>query len=131
MMSAVNFLTWILEAAGIFVGAFGVLALSTFIHNRFKRKYWEGEDTAELILGVVFTIAGILSFNIAPDKEKRFEMFYAMKPKCQEETVSCLKKKAEWYQDSIDYNVNIKVLDEKYIIDSLKNVINNYEKGKN
>lgn len=128
MMSAVNFLTWILEAAGIFVGAFGVLALSTFIHNRFKRKCWEGEDTAVLILGVVFTITGILLFNFAPDKERRFEMFYAMKPKCQEETVSCLKKKAEWYQDSIDYNVNIKVLDEKYIIDSLKNVINNYEK---
>ena len=84
-----------------------------------------------LFLGVVCTIAGILLFNFAPDKEKRFEMFYAMKPKCQEETVSCLKKKAEWYQDSIDYNVNIKVLDEKYIIDSLKNVINNYEKGKN
>ena len=131
MMSAVNFLTWILEAAGIFVGAFGVLALATFIHNRIKRKCWEGEDTAELILGVVCTIAGILLFNMAPDKEKRFEIFYAMKPKCQEETVGCLKKKAEWYQDSIDYNVNIKVLDEKYIIDSLKNVINNYEKGKN
>lgn len=131
MMSAVNFLTWILEAGGIFVGAFGVLALSTFIHSRIKRKCWGGEDTSELILGVVCTIAGILLFNFAPDKEKRFEMFYAMKPKCQEETVSCLKKKAEWYQDSIDYNVNIKVLDEKYIIDSLKNVINNYEKGKN
>lgn len=131
MMSAVNFLTWILEAAGIFVGAFGVLALSTFIHNRFKRKCWEAEDTAELILGVICTIAGIALFTIAPDKEKRFEMFYAMKPKCQEETVSCLKKKAEWYQDSIDYNVNIQVSDEKYIIDSLKNVINNYEKGKN
>lgn len=131
MMSAVNFLVWVLIAAGIFIGAFGVLALSTFIHNRFKRKYWEGEDTAELILGVVFTIAGILLFNIAPDKETRFEMFYAMKPKCQEETISCLKAKAEWYKDSIDYNVNIKVLDKKYIIDSLKNVINNYEKGKN
>ena len=131
MMSAVNFLAWVLAVAGILVGAFGVLALSTFIHNRIKRKYWEGEDTAELILGVICTIAGIALFNIAPDKEMRFEMFYAMKPKCNEETVSCLKKKAEWYKDSIDYNVNIKVLDEKYIIDSLKNVINNYEKGKN
>ena len=130
MMSAVNFITWILEAAGIFVGAFGILALSTFIHNRFKRKCWEGEDTAELILGVICIIAGIALFNIAPDKEKRFEIFYAMKPKCTEETVSCLKKKAEWYQDSINYNVNIQV-DEKHIIDSLKNVINNYEKGKN
>jgi len=130
MMSAVNFLTWILEAAGIFVGAFGVLALSTFIHNRIKRKYWEAEDTAMLTLGVIFTIAGVILFTIAPDKERRFEMFYAMKPKCQEETVSCLKKKAEWYKDSINYNVNIQVVDEKYIIDSLKNVINNYEKGK-
>ena len=131
MMSAVNFLTWILEAAGIFVGAFGILALSTFIHNRIKRKCWEGEDTAELILGIIFIIAGIALFTIAPDKEKRFEIFYAMKPKCNEETVSCLKKKAEWYQDSINYNVNIQALDEKHIIDSLKNVINNYEKGKN
>ena len=57
-------------------------------------------------------------------------MFYAMKPKYQEETVSCLKKKAEWYQDSINYNVNIQTLNEKYIIDSLKNVIGIYEKGK-
>ena len=72
MMSAVNFLTWILEAAGIFVGAFGVLALSMFIHNRIKRKCWEGEDTAELILGVICTIAGIALFTIAPNKEKRF-----------------------------------------------------------
>ena len=130
MMSAVNFITWILEAAGIFAGAFGIFALSAFIHNRIKRKCWEAEDTAELILGVIFTIAGIALFSIAPDKEKRFEMFYAMKPKCNEETVSCLTKKAEWYQDSINYNVNIQV-DEKHIIDSLKNVINNYEKGKN
>ena len=130
MMSAVNFITWILEAAGIFVGAFGILALSTFIHNRIKRKCWEGEDTAELILGVICTIAGIALFNIAPDKEKRFEMFYAMKPKCNEETISCLKKHAEWYQDSINYNVNIPAVNEKYIIDSLKNVIDNYKKGK-
>ena len=72
MMSAVNFLTWVLEAAGIFVGAFGVLALSTFIHNRIKRKYWEGEDTAELILGVVCTIAGILLFIVGVDKSFNF-----------------------------------------------------------
>lgn len=131
MMSAVNFLTCVLIATGILVGTFSVLALTTFIHNRIKRKYWEGEDTAELILGVICTIVGILLFNLAPDKETRFEMFYAMKPKCNEETVSCLKEKAEWYQDSINYNVNIQTVDEKYIIDSLKNVINNYEKGKN
>lgn len=36
----------------------------------------------------------------------------------------------EWYQDSINYNVNIQTLNEKYMIDSLKNVINIYEKGK-
>lgn len=34
------------------------------------------------------------------------------------------------FQDSINYNVNIQAVDEKYIIDSLKNVINIYEKGK-
>lgn len=130
-MSEINFLTWILIVADIIVGAFGVLALLTFIHNRIKGKYWEVEDTTELILGIIYTIAGILLFNLAPGKETKFEMFYAMKPKCQEETVSCLKKKAEWYQDSINYNVNIQAVDEKYIIDSLKNVINNYEKGNN
>lgn len=130
-MSAVNFLTCVLIVTGILVGTFSVLVLTTFIHNRIKRKYWEGEDTAELILGVICTIVGILLFNLAPDKETRFEMFYAMKPKCNEETVSCLKEKAEWYQDSINYNVNIQAVDEKYIIDSLKNVINNYEKGNN
>ena len=127
-MSAVNFLAWIVILAGIFVEAFGILALLTFVHNRIKRKYWEVEDTAELTLGIICTIAGVLLFNIALDKETRFELFHAMKSKCQEETVSCLKKKAEWYQDSINYNVNIQTLNEKYIIDSLKNVINIYEK---
>lgn len=129
-MSTVNFLICILIAAGVFVEVFGILALLTFIHNRIKHKYWEVEDTAELILGIIWTIAGILVFNIALDKETRFEMFHSMKPKCQEETVSCLKKKAEWYQDSINYNINIQSLNEKYVIDSLKNVIDIYEKGK-
>ena len=129
-MSTVKFLPWIIVTAGIFVEAFGILALLTFVHNRIKHKYWEVEDTAEIMLGIIFTIAGVLLFNIALDKETRFEMFHAMKPKCQEETVSCLKKKAEWYQDSINYNMNIQTLNEKYIIDSLKNVIDIYEKGK-
>ena len=129
-MSTVKFLPWIILTAGIFVEAFGILALLTFVHNRIKHKYWEVEDTAEIMLGIIFTIAGVLLFNIALDKETRFEMFHAMKPKCQEETVSCLKKKAEWYQDSINYNMNIQTLNEKYIIDSLKNVIDIYEKGK-
>lgn len=120
----------IVITAGIFVEAFGILALLTFVNNRIKRKYWEVEDTAELALGIICTIACVLLFNIALDKETRFEMFHAMKPKCQEETVRCLKKKAEWYQDSINYNVNIQTLNEKYIIDSLKNVIGIYEKGK-
>lgn len=101
-MSTVKFLSWIIVTAGIFVEAFSILALLTFIHNRIKHKDWEVEDTAELMLGIMFTVAGVLLFNIALDKETRFEMFHAMKPKCQEETVSCLKKKAEWYQDSIN-----------------------------
>ena len=58
-MSTVNFLAWIIITGGIFVEAFGILALSTFIHNRIKRKYWEVEDTAELMLGIIFTIAGV------------------------------------------------------------------------
>lgn len=69
-MSAVNFLVLIVITAGILVGAFGVLALSTFIYNRIKRKYWRGDDTAELILCVVFTIACIQLFNMVPNKEK-------------------------------------------------------------
>lgn len=112
-MSAVIFLAWIVIVAGIFVEAFGILALLTFVHNRIKRKYWEVEDTAELTLGIICTIAGVLLFNIALDKETRFELFHAMKPKCQEETVSCLKKKVEWYQDSINYNVNIQTLSQR------------------
>ena len=112
-MSAVNFLVLIVITAGIFVEAFGILALLTFVHNRIKHKYWEVEDTAELMLGIICTIAGVLLFNIALDKETRFEMFHDMKPKCQEETVHCLKKKAEWYQDSINYNVNIQTLSQR------------------
>ena len=40
-MSVVNFLAWIVITAGIFVEAFGILALLTFVHNRIKHKYWE------------------------------------------------------------------------------------------
>jgi len=130
MMSSINFLTWVLEATGIFVGCFALLALSTFIHNRIKRKSWEAEDTAELSLGIVCTIASIVLFCIVPNDKTKIEMFYIMKPKCQEETVSCLSKKVEWYKDSVEYNIAPKI-NEKLLIDSLKNVINNYEKGKN
>ena len=50
-MSAVNFLAWIVITAGIFVEAFGILALLTFVHNRIKLKYWEVEDTGRAYAG--------------------------------------------------------------------------------
>lgn len=130
MMSSINAIGMILIVLSSIALSVGAFVLFLFIKRRIDRYAFDSEDIAEIVAILIFAGIGICLINISPNQQKRFKMFYAMKPKCNEETISCLKKKAEWYKDSIDYNVNIQVLDEKYIIDSLKNVINNYEKGK-
>lgn len=130
-MAAVIFVSWLLFVVALAVSIIGNIFMFLFIRNRIRRKSIEGEDIASLILGVVCVAGGIALYNIVPDKNEQIKMFYDMKPTCQEETVKCLSKKAEWYRDSVEYKVepineSIKK-DNKALIDSLKNVVNQYE----
>ena len=99
-----------------------------FIRNRIRRNPIEGDDIFSLILAVVCIAGGLALYYIAPDKNEQIKMFYDMKPTCQEETVKCLSKKAEWYKDSVEYKVEPLKENNKALIDSLKNIVNQYEK---
>lgn len=128
-MASVIFIFWLLFVVALLILNFGNVVIFIFIRNRIRRKSIEGEDIGLLILGIVCVAAGIALYIIAPDKKTQAKMFYEMKPTCQEETVKCLSKKANWYKDSVEYKVEpLKKKDDKAIIDSLKNVINQYKK---
>lgn len=128
-MASVIFIFWFLFVVALLILNFGNVVLFIFIRNRIRRKAIEGEDIALLILGIVCVAGGIALYYIAPDKKTQIKMFYEMKPTCQEETVKCLSSKAKWYRDSVEYKVEpLKKEDDKAIIDSLKNVINQYKK---
>lgn len=127
-MASVIFIFWLLFVVALLILNFGNVVLFLFIRNRIRRKSIEGEDIAMLILGIVCVAAGIALYIIAPDKKTQAKMFYEMKPTCQEETVKCLSKKANWYRDSVEYKVESIKKDDKAIIDSLKNIVNQYEK---
>ena len=128
-MASVIFIFWFLFVVALLILNFGNVVLFLFIRNRIRRKSIEGEDIAMLALGIICVAAGIGLYIMAPDKNTQLKMFYEMKPTCQEETVKCLSKKANWYKDSVEYKVEpLKKEDDKAIIDSLKNVINQYEK---
>ena len=107
---------------------FGNVVLFIFIRYRIRRNPIKGEDIGLLILGIICVAAGIALYIVAPDKNTRLKMFYEMKPTCQEETVKCLSKKAKWYKDSVEYKVEPLKKNDKAIIDSLKNIVNQYEK---
>lgn len=127
-MASVIFIFWLLFVVALLILNFGNVVIFIFIRNRIRRKSIEGEDIGLLILGIVCVAAGIALYIIAPDKKTQAKMFYEMKPTCQEETVKCLSKKANWYKDSVEYKVESLKKDDKAIIDSLKNVINQYKK---
>lgn len=127
-MASVIFIFWLLFIVALLILNFGNVVLFLFIRNRIRRKSIEGEDIAMLILGIICVAAGIALYIIAPDKKTQAKMFYEMKPTCQEETVKCLSKKANWYRDSVEYKVESIKKDDKAIIDSLKNIVNQYEK---
>lgn len=127
-MASVIFIFWLLFVVALLILNFGNVVLFLFIRNRIRRKSIEGEDIAMLILGIICVAAGIALYIIAPDKKTQAKMFYEMKPTCQEETVKCLSKKANWYRDSVEYKVESIKKDDKAIIDSLKNIVNQYEK---
>ncbi len=127
-MASIIFIFWFLFVVALLILNFGNVVLFLFIRNRIRRKSIEGEDIAMLILGIVCVAGGIALYIVAPDKNTQLKMFYEMKPTCQEETVKCLSSKAKWYRDSVEYKVESLKKDDKAIIDSLKNVINQYEK---
>ena len=118
MMASVNFVAYALTFTGSIVLIFGVVVLSIFTSGRIRNKCWDSEATCELILSIIALSAGIALYH----------MFFDMKPKCQEETVKCLSRLAEWYKDSAEYNVVLPYKDETKAIDSLKNEIKKYKK---
>ena len=78
------------------------------------------------IWSLALITAGILFFIQTPDEHERYEMFMIMKPKCTENTIDCLEKRSRWYSDSVEYYV--KPIDTAAVIDSLKHIIDKYEK---
>lgn len=127
-MASIIFIFWLVFIVALLILNFGNVVIFIFIRDRIRRKSIEGEDIGLLILGIVCVAAGIGLYIIAPDKKTQVKMFYEMKPTCQEETVKCLSKKANWYKDSVEYKVEPLKKDNKAIIDSLKNIVNQYEK---
>lgn len=127
-MASVIFIFWFLFVIALGMSILGNVFMFLFIRNRIRRNPIEGEDIASLVLAVVCIAGGLVLYYIVPDKNVRIKMFYDMKPTCQEETVKCLSSKASWYKDSVEYKVESIKKDDKAIIDSHKNIINQYEK---
>lgn len=127
-MASVIFIFWLLFVVALIILNFGNVVLFIFIRYRIRRNPIKGEDIGLLILGIVCVAGGIALYTVAPDKNTQLKMFYEMKPTCQEETVKCLSSKAKWYRDSVEYKVESLKKDDTAIIDSLKNIVNQYEK---
>lgn len=127
-MASIIFIFWLVFIVALLILNFGNVVLFLFIRNRIRRKSIEGEDIALLILGIICVAGGIALYFVAPDKNTQLKMFYETKPTCQEETVKCLSSKAKWYRDSVEYKVESLKKDDSAIIDSLKNIVNQYEK---
>lgn len=127
-MASIIFIFWLLFVLALLILNFGNVLLFIFIRNRIRRRSIEGEDIALLILGIVCVAGGLGLYIAAPDKKTQIKMFYEMKPTCKEETLKCLSSKAKWYRDSIEYKIKPLKEDNKALIDSLKNIINQYEK---
>lgn len=127
-MASVIFVFWLVFVIALLILNFGNVVLFLFIRNRIRHRPIEGDDIFLLILTVVCIAGGLALYYIAPDKNEQIKMFYDMKPTCQEETIKCLSKKAKWYRDSVEYKVEPLKENNKSLIDSLKNIVNQYEK---
>ena len=127
-MASIIFIFWLLFVIGLGISILGNVFMFLFIRDRIRRNPIEGDDIFSLILAVVCIAGGLALYYIAPDKNEQIKMFYDMKPTCQEETIKCLSKKAEWYRDSVEYKVELLKENNKSLIDSLKNIVNQYEK---
>lgn len=121
MMSTINTVVFILCIIDILIFLFALF-------NFFCAFLCTGKNRATVIfIGIVATISSIAGYLRLPDKNERVALFMQMKPKCEHETVKCLEAKARWYKDSIEYNIR----DTTEIIDSIKQVIDKYEKTGN
>ena len=127
-MASIIFIFWLLFVIGLGISILGNVFMFLFIRNLIRRNPIEGDDIFSLILAVVCIAGGLALYYIAPDKNERIKMFYDMKPTCNEETVKCLSSKAKWYKDSVEYKVEPIKENNKALIDSLKNIVNQYEK---
>lgn len=78
--------------------------------------------------GLVIVSGVMLCLGIDVGDEKRDMYFMHAKPTCQEETVSCLTAKAEWYRDSARLSVSAVPRDTSRQVDSLKAIVNQFEK---
>lgn len=131
MMSSINAIGTILIVLGSIALSVGAFVLFLFIKRRIDRDIFGSEDIAEIVAMLIFAGIGICLISISPNKQTRIEMFYELKPACHEETINCLKDKAKWYKDSLEYHIPPKERTELEIIDSLKTFVNQYEKGNN
>lgn len=127
-MASIIFIFWLLFVIALGISILGNVFMFLFIRNRIRRNPIEGDDIFSLILAVVCIAGGLALYYIAPDKNEQIKMFYKTKPTCQEETVKCLSSKAKWYKDSVEYKVEPLKENNKALIDSLKNIVNQYEK---
>lgn len=131
MMSSINAIGTILIVLGSIALSVGAFVLFLFIKRRIERDIFGSEDIAEIVAMLIFAGIGICLISISPNEQTRIEMFYELKPACHEETINCLKDKAKWYKDSLEYHIPPKERTELEIIDSLKTFVNQYEKGNN
>lgn len=120
MMSVINTVVFVLNVINI-------LSFLFALFNFFCAFFCKGKDRAIVIfIGIIAMIASIAGYVRLPDKNERIALFMQMKPNCEHETVKCLEAKARWYKDSIEYNIR----DTTEIIDSIKQVIDNYKTEK-
>ena len=121
---AISIIIFILTMLFLIIGG---TAMCIFIGNRWSGYKWEQTDSVYIIIGPIFIGLAILGFIYHPDKDMREELFMRMKPSCQEETIDCLQQKADWYKDSVEYEINV---GKTNILDSLKAYVRQYEKEK-
>ena len=80
-----------------------------------------------MFIGLFVLACGIFCFWASPSKDERDQLFLENKPGCQDESVKCLKEKADWYRDSIKYEVKGTLPDSNLVIDSLKTYLKTFE----
>lgn len=124
--------TWI--SIAILMGVLFLVALvgsvALLIHNwlTVQNCGFRELDVSVVIINVLCIAIAIVTGHITADMKDtsvRDAWFIKQKPTCNVETVKCLQDKADWYKDSVFYNVN-SVYTEKQI-NELKAYIKKFE----